>query len=112
NVTTDLAGKRMESIRMAGEMRGILGEYRNSSYQQLIRASDDVKAEAHTRAADLRKQMDASIKAYPALVDNVQQKALFDAFVKEWNGALASYDSVSEMLELQLPDDAIDTFVG
>ncbi|MBD8642982.1 MCP four helix bundle domain-containing protein [Stenotrophomonas sp. CFBP 13724] len=112
NVTTDLAGKRMESIRMAGEMRGVLGEYRNSSYQQLIRASDDVKAEAHTRAADLRKQMDASIKAYPALVDNPQQKALFDTFVKEWNGALASYDSVSEMLELQLPDDAIDTFVG
>ena len=112
DVTTDLAGKRMESIRMAGEMRGVLGEYRNSSYQQLIRASDEVKAEAHTRAGELRKQMDASIKAYPALVDNPQQKALFDTFVKEWNGALASYDSVSEMLELQLPDDAIDTFVG
>ncbi len=26
--------------------------------------------------------------------------------------ALASYDSVTEMLELDLPDDAIDTFVG
>ncbi|MBD8694767.1 methyl-accepting chemotaxis protein [Stenotrophomonas sp. CFBP 13718] len=112
DVTTTLAGKRMESIRMAGEMRGMLGEYRNSSYQQLIRASDDVKAEARTRAADLRKQLDTSIKAYPGLVDGAQQKALFDAFVKDWNQTLTSYDSVSEMLELQLPDDAIDTFVG
>ena len=112
DVTTTLAGKRMESIRMAGEMRGVLGEYRSASYQQLIRASDDVKTEARTRAADLRKQLDTSIKAYPALVDGAQQKALFDTFVKEWNQTLASYDSVNEMLELQLPDDAIDTFVG
>ncbi|GAB3049163.1 methyl-accepting chemotaxis protein [Stenotrophomonas tumulicola] len=112
DVTTTLAGKRMESIRMAGEMRGLLGEYRNSSYQQLIRASEDVKAEARAGVADMRKQLDASIKAYPALIDGGQQKALFDTFVKDWNDALASYDSVSEMLELQLPDDAVDTFVG
>ncbi len=65
NVTTELAGNRMESIRMAGEMRGMLGEYRNSAYQGLIRASDDVKAEAKTRAADLRTKIDASIKKYP-----------------------------------------------
>jgi len=111
-VTTELAGKRMESIRLAGEMRGMLGEYRNSSYQQLIRASEEVKAEARTRAAEIRARMDESIKGYPALVDNPQQKALFDTFAKDWQAALVSYDSVAEMLELQLPDDAIDTFVG
>ena len=112
DATTALAGKRMESIRMAGEMRGMMGEFRNSSYQQLIRASDDVKAEARTHAVDLRSKLDASIKAYPALIDNTQQKQLFDTFVKDWKDTLVSYDSVSEMLELQLPDDAIDTFVG
>ncbi len=112
DVTTALAGQRMDSIRMAGEMRGVLGEFRNSSYQQLIRASDEVKAEARTRAAELRKQMDASIAAYPKLIDNAQQKQLFDTFVADWKAALVSYDSVTEMLELDLPDDAIDTFVG
>jgi methyl-accepting chemotaxis protein len=112
NVTTELAGHRMESIRMAGEIRGMVGEYRNSAYQGLIRASDDVKAEAKTRAADLRGRIDASIKKYPALIDNPQQKKLFDTFAKDWTAALASYDSVTEMLELDLPDDAVDTFVG
>ena len=112
SVTTELAGKRMDSIRMAGEMRGMIGEYRNSTYQQLVRASDDVKAEARTRAANLRTKMGEAIKAYPQLVDNAQQKALFDAFAKDWTATLASYDSVAEMLELQLPDDAVDTFVG
>ena len=112
DVTTELAGKRMESVRMAGEMRGMMGDYRNSAYQQLIRASDDVKAEARNRAAGVRSKMDASLKAYPALVDNAQQKALFDTFAKDWAATLKSYDSVTEMLELQLPDDAIDTFVG
>ncbi|MCG2907216.1 MCP four helix bundle domain-containing protein, partial [Escherichia coli] len=83
-VTTELAGSRMESIRMAGEMRGMLGEYRNAAYQQLIRASDDVKSDARKQASDLRTSMDKSIKDYPKLVDNAQQKKLFDAFAKEW----------------------------
>ncbi|WMJ69083.1 methyl-accepting chemotaxis protein [Stenotrophomonas sp. 24(2023)] len=112
NVTTELASSRMESIRMAGEMRGMVGEYRNAAYQQLIRASDDVKAEARNRAKDVRTRMDKSIVDYPKMIDNAQQKKLFDAFAADWKGALTSYDSVTEMLELDLPDDAIDTFVG
>ncbi|MEL3953200.1 methyl-accepting chemotaxis protein [Stenotrophomonas bentonitica] len=112
NVTTELAGPRMDSIRTAGELRGMVGEYRNSAYQGLIRASDDVKAEAKARAAELRTQIDASIKKYPALIDNPQQKKLFDTFAKDWTDSLASYDAVTEMLELDLPDDAVDTFVG
>ena len=62
NVTTELAGSRMESIRLAGEMRGMLGEYRNAAYQQLIRASDDVKSDARKQAVDLRTSMDKSIR--------------------------------------------------
>jgi len=112
NVTTELAGPRMDSIRTAGELRGMVGEYRNYAYQGLIRASDDVKTEAKTRAAELRTQIDASIKKYPALIDNPQQKKLFDTFAKDWTDSLASYDAVTEMLELDLPDDAVDTFVG
>ena len=112
NVTTELAGHRMESIRTAGEIRGMVGEYRNSAYQGLIRASDEVKAEAKTRAADLRGKIDLAIKKYPELIDNPQQKKLFDTFAKDWKDSLVSYDSVSEMLELDLPDDAVDTFVG
>ncbi|MEG0194747.1 MAG: MCP four helix bundle domain-containing protein, partial [Stenotrophomonas sp.] len=112
NVTTELAGHRMESIRTAGEIRGMVGEYRNSAYQGLIRASDDVKADAKKRAADLRGKIDLSIKKYPELIDNPQQKKLFDTFAKDWKDSLASYDAVTEMLELDLPDDAVDTFVG
>ncbi|AWH53405.1 methyl-accepting chemotaxis protein [Stenotrophomonas sp. ESTM1D_MKCIP4_1] len=112
NVTTELAGTRMESIRMAGEMRGMIGEIRNSEYQQLVRASADVKADAHARVAELRTKLDKAIKDYPTLIDNPQQKKLFDTFANDWKDAVASYNSVNEMLELELPDDAIDTFVG
>ncbi|MGE8213586.1 MAG: methyl-accepting chemotaxis protein, partial [Stenotrophomonas sp.] len=41
-----------------------------------------------------------------------EQKKLFDAFVTDWKATERSYDAVTEMLELELPDDAIDTFVG
>ncbi|AMJ56830.1 MULTISPECIES: methyl-accepting chemotaxis protein [Stenotrophomonas] len=112
NATTDLAEKRMPSLRTNGELSGMVSEYRNASYQSLIRASDDVKADAKARATELRMQIDTAIAAYPKLIDNPEQKKLFDTFVADWSKTAASYDAVSEMLALDLPDDAIDTFVG
>ncbi|WP_313171778.1 methyl-accepting chemotaxis protein [Stenotrophomonas sp.] len=112
NVTTDLAENRMPSLRTTGELSGMVSEYRNVSYQSLVRASDDVKADAKARSTELRLQIDTTIAAYPKLIDNPEQKKLFDAFVADWGKTTASYDAVNEMLELDLPDDAIDTFVG
>ncbi|WP_449466920.1 methyl-accepting chemotaxis protein [Stenotrophomonas humi] len=111
-VTTDLASNRLSSLRATGELSGMVSEYRNTSYQGLVRASDDVKADAKTRSAQLRKDIAATIASYPKLIDNPEQKKLFEAFVRDWEATLASYDAVTEMLELDLPDDAIDTFVG
>ncbi|WP_140721557.1 methyl-accepting chemotaxis protein [[Pseudomonas] boreopolis] len=107
-----LAGNTMSSVREAGELRGMIGEYRNSAYQGLVRASDSVKEEAKQRAIQLHGQIDAAIKAYPRLIETPEQKKLFDAFVADWKKASASYASVEEMIQLNLPDDAVDTFVG
>ena len=112
NVTTELADSRMPSLRATGELSGMVSEYRNTSYQGLVRASDDVKADAKARSAELRKNIAATIASYPKLIDDPEQKKLFEAFVRDWEATLASYDAVTEMLELDLPDDAIDTFVG
>lgn len=112
HVTDDLGKNRMESIRAVGELRGMVSEFRNSTYQGLVRASDEVKASAKSRATELRGQIDKSFTDYEPLIDGAEERKLFDAFVSEWKAALVSYDSVSEMLELDLPDDAIDTFVS
>ncbi|WDK02226.1 methyl-accepting chemotaxis protein [Xanthomonas campestris] len=112
NVTRDLAGNTMSSVREAGDLRGMLGEYRNASYQNLVRASDTVKQEAKVRAKRLHGEIEATIKGYPRLIESPQQKKLFEVFVADWKKASASYASVDEMIELNLPDDAIDTFVG
>ncbi len=112
SVTTDLAQKRMESIRTAGELRGMVSEYRNAAYQGLIRASADVKADALKQSVEIRANIEEAIKAYPRLIDDPAERKLFDTFVADWEAALVSYDSVTELLELELPDDAVDTFVG
>ena len=111
-VTNDLGKNRMESIRAVGELSTQVSEFRNVSYQGLVRASDDVKADARKQAVELRARIDKGIADYVPLIDGDQERALYDAFVKDWKAALVSYDSVSEMQELDLPDDAIDTFVG
>ena len=112
DVTTDLASSRLPSLRATGELSGMVSEYRNTSYQSLVRASDDVKADAKKRSAELRQHIAETIASYPKLIDNPEQKKLFETFVRDWEATLASYDAVTEMLELDLPDDAIDTFVG
>ncbi|ALE68651.1 methyl-accepting chemotaxis protein [Xanthomonas campestris pv. campestris] len=112
DVTSGLAGNTMSSVREAGDLRGMLGEYRNASYQNLVRASDSVKQEARTRAKNLQVEIDKTIKTYPQLIEGPEQKKLFNTFVEDWKKASASYASVNEMLELNLPDDAVDTFVG
>ncbi len=112
NVTRELAGNSMASVREAGELRGMLGEYRNAAYQGLIRASDAVKQDAKDRQAKLKKDIDATIADYPRLLASPEQKKQYEQFVSDWKKASASYASVEEMLELNLPDDAVDTFVG
>ncbi|HEY9253707.1 MAG TPA: MCP four helix bundle domain-containing protein, partial [Stenotrophomonas sp.] len=112
SVTSELAGESMSSVREAGELRGMLGEYRNSAYQSMVRASDSVKQEARERAVGLQKDIDKTIKEHPRLIRTAEQKKLFEQFVTDWKKASASYASVNEMLELNLPDDAVDTFVG
>ncbi|QBG83618.1 methyl-accepting chemotaxis protein [Xanthomonas oryzae] len=112
NVTRDLAGNTMSSVREAGDLRGMLGEYRNAAYQNLVRSSDSVKQEAKVRSKKLSGKIEATIKGYPRLIESPQQKKLFDVFVADWKKASASYASVAEMIELNLPDDAVDTFVG
>ncbi len=111
-VTRDLAGDRLPSLRATSELGGMVAEYRGATFQGLIRASDDVKADARARQAELRRSIDATLASYPRYIDNPEQKRLFETFLGEWKATTASYDAVAEMLSLDLPDDAIDTFVG
>ena len=112
NVTNEIVDKRMTGLRTTGELSSMVSEYRNASYQSLVRASDEVKADAKKRAGELRTQIDETMAAYAKRIDTPEQRKLFDAFVADWDSTKKSYDSVTEMLELDLPDDAVDTFVG
>lgn len=112
NVIIELVGYWMESICMVGEICGMVGEYCNFVYQGLICVSDDVKVEVKMCVIDLCGKIDVLIKKYLVLIDNLQQKQLFDIFVKDWNVVLVFYDLVIEMFELDLLDDVVDIFVG
>ena len=89
NVTRDLAGDAMSSVREAGELRGLVGEYRNSAYQSMVRASDAVKKEARDHTVALKKQIDATIADYPRLVHTAEQKKNYEQFVSDWKKALS-----------------------
>ncbi|MFC6839210.1 methyl-accepting chemotaxis protein [Xanthomonas theicola] len=111
-VADDVSRQVVPSVRTGGEMRGILGEYRNAAYQALIRSSASVKKEAEARRIALKKQMDGIIADYPSLIGSPRERAIYERLVADWKKASDSYRSVEELLQLELHDDAIDTFAG
>ncbi|WP_334180013.1 methyl-accepting chemotaxis protein [Pseudoxanthomonas sp.] len=111
-VTSQVTDNVLPSVKAAGDLRGMIGEYRTTTYRQHVRASDAIKAEAKAGAAQQEKEIDAAIKEYAKLVATAQEKKAYDLFLKEWTAAKQSYADVQEMLDLGLPDDAVDTFIG
>ncbi|MBN6111772.1 methyl-accepting chemotaxis protein [Xanthomonas bonasiae] len=111
-VADNASNQVVPSVRTGGEMRGILGEYRSAAYQSLIRSSDAVKKEAETRKVALKKRMDEIIATYPPMIGSPQERAIYERTAADWKKVVASYQSVDEMLQLELHDDAIDTFTG
>nr|WP_298120059.1 methyl-accepting chemotaxis protein [uncultured Pseudoxanthomonas sp.] len=110
--TTEVTGNVLPSVKAAGDLQNLIGEYRTTSYRQHVRASDAVKAEAKTLATQTDKKIEQSIKDYATLIASPDEKKAYDTFVKEWKAAKQSYAEVQEMLDLGLPDDAVDTFIG
>ena len=111
-VTSTMAENTMTSVRAAGDLRALVGEYRSAAYRQLVRASAEVKAEARTRSQGIGVKIDKAIVDYKPLITTPTERQLYEQFVSQWRAASKSYQDVSEMVELQLEDDAVDTFIG
>ena len=111
-VTTGLAEDVLPSVTLVGETRALLGEYRTASYRGLVRASDAAKREARERAVQIDAQLAENLKAYERFATTADEQRLLAELVAAWEAARVSYASVNEMLDLELPDDATDTFIG
>ena len=110
--TMQVTGNVLPSVEAAGELRSMITELRSTSYRQHVRASDSVKADAKKLAADSEKRIDQAIKDYQSLIVDAEERKAYDTLVKEWKATKQSYADVQEMLDLGLPDDAVDAFIG
>ena len=111
-VTSELAGDALPSVTLVGETRALLGEYRSASYNGLVRASAAAKQEARERALRIDAQLAENLEAYRQYANTSEEKRLLAELAAAWDAARVSYASVNEMLDLELPDDATDTFIG
>jgi methyl-accepting chemotaxis protein len=107
-----VAGTVVPAVTLVGQTRGLLGEYRTASYRGLVRASDAAKREARERATSIDAQLAQNFEAYGQYASTDEEKRLLAELVAAWAAARKSYDEVNELLDLELPDDAVDTFIG
>jgi len=111
-VTRNLSDDVLPSVTLVGQTRALLGEYRTASYRSLVRASDEAKRDARERALRIEGELADNFKAYGRFASSAEEQRLLGELVAAWDAARASYASVNEMLDLELPDDATDTFIG
>ena len=111
-VTTSLSENVLPSLTLVGETRALLGEYRTASYSSLVRASEETKRQARARAQRIEGELAENLEAYARYASTPEEKRLLSDLAAAWEAAKASYASVNEMLDLELPDDATDTFLG
>ena len=111
-VTTGLSQDVLPSVTLVGETRALLGEFRTASYRSLVRASEASKLEAREHAARIDAQLEKNFEAYAQYATTPEEQRMLGELVAAWGSAKASYASVQEMIALELPDDATDTFVG
>lgn len=62
-VASQVSTQVLQSVRTGGQMRGLLGEYRNASYQSLIRSSETVKKDA--KRASSRSRSSSATSSRP-----------------------------------------------
>jgi methyl-accepting chemotaxis protein len=111
-VSTELAGKTIDSAREATDIRGAMRRYHELAMLSLIKASDRVKADARAQRKTLAAEIETRIKAYRRLLVDADEKRLFETFVADWNGARKSYADFDEMMDMALEEDALDHFVS
>ncbi|WP_393999898.1 methyl-accepting chemotaxis protein [Luteimonas sp. WGS1318] len=111
-VTNELTDDVLPAVTLVGETRALLGEFRTASYRGLVRASETVKAQARERATGIDAQLATNFETYRQYVSSPEEERMLEELVSAWAAAKTSYESVNEMLDLELPDDATDTFIG
>ena len=109
-----LVNDTMASVATANETRLLLAEYRNNAYRGLIRASDAVKAQARERTQEFDQRIEETFQRFEAALPagESEQRGLYEAATASWAEARQSYSDVNEMIDLDLPEDALDTFLG
>ncbi|MGY0632970.1 methyl-accepting chemotaxis protein [Luteimonas sp. A478] len=112
--TGHLVDGTMQSLATGTGIKMALGQYRDNSYRGLVRASDAVKEQARREAETVNAQIGTLLAEYEALldVDNEAARKLYEDVLAAWGLARLSYVDVNEMIDLDLPDDALDTFLG
>ena len=112
SAANELANTNMSNMQSLGELRADLSQYRNYVYQSLVRASAEVKEDGTQNAAARREKIEQTIAQYRSRIAGAESAKQFDQFVAQWEKARESYDLVAELVSVDLPDDAIDTFVS
>ncbi|PJJ99550.1 methyl-accepting chemotaxis protein [Lysobacteraceae bacterium NML91-0213] len=112
--TNQLVNGTMTSVATANEAKLLLAEYRNNAYRGLIRASDAVKAQAREQTRELDGRIGETLQRYEEALPegDSQERGLYEAAAASWAEARQSYSDVNEMIDLDLPEDALDTFLG
>jgi methyl-accepting chemotaxis protein len=101
-----------EAVRLAAQVRADVGELRVQQDRVLMRASEAVKAESRQRVDELKARIETEWAVYSAVPADEGEQALRVQFAAAWDKIKENHELVSELVDLELPEDAIEEHLG
>jgi methyl-accepting chemotaxis protein len=112
-VTVDLAENKFPGVELASKLRADIGEFRVQQDRVLMKASEAVKTEARSRIDALHAEVDRIWGEYVTRPPTSQaEEAERKAFATAWEQIIANHETVTEYIDAEFPEDAIDEHLG
>ncbi len=111
NQRTDEIGSRwLPSVRTLGEIKYLITRARQYEARTLLTSDPEQRRELENQIATLGGRMATSFKAYEGQISSPSERAMWEAFVQQWNAYLAIQKQVINLSANGKSADAIALF--
>lgn len=112
NNTQDLSQNWLPTIKVVGELNGLVNDYRRSELVHILTTDQSIMREYEDRLRNISSAIDAKSKEYEKLITEPEEKEAFPKFSAAWNGYISNHKEVEKLSQQNKTDEAVKIVLG
>jgi len=110
--TQELSKNWLPTIKTAGELSGLVNEYRRNELVHILVTEESLMREYESKLRDLASTIDIKIKEYEPMMTEPEERLNFPKFQASWNSYLASHKQIEDLSRQHKIDSAVKLILG